>query len=787
MNKLLPAILAASAMVHSPLPLDREHSLDAEADAKPVLAEQTLRGAWHADGRGSLTACGDTAATLVVDFRTAGQRARGSSDDPDYALYGRATATLSLGGLPLDRYNRLMLEIEPECPGMRVVNVNLSFENGAGAVGEGFNPPTGSHLVNLENYRRNRCYLEIADFRRDAMKGLSLSVSVNGRDLTTADSAVFHVRRVVAQRVARTEQVSGWQPAEGHIAYSMSGYAADGAKTAIVGADAALKARNFRITSEPDGRTIYSGKIAARQTTTGSYGVLDFTQLRAPGTYRIEAGGLRTEPFVIGGAEMWDASCWKVLNFIFCQRCGHTVPGVHSQCHTDLFSHHGGQKRSYAGGWHDAGDLSQQTLQTADVADALFELYAAKRESNPALAARLREEALWGLEFVLRNRYGDGFHASSMGLLIWQDGVHDSHDDIHTVRVQDLPFDNFLYAAYEARAAQCLDCDPMLAQYLRRVAAEDYEFALEGFRKHGYGGWINPYEHTYCTSECQFNATASWAASQLYRLTGERRYADDAARYGRYVLDCRQTEPLGEQGLKGFFYRTPEKRSVIHFIHQSREQVMAQALTELCRTQPDHADCAEWHRAIVDYAGYLKALMHYTAPYGMLPSGIYRTDEHEDRDAFFALHLFPPADAAGQFIEQAAHGEPVAPGYFVRRFPVWFNVFNGNLAVHTSMGKAAAVCARYLGDDPLRDIAREQLYWIVGKNPFAQSLIYGEGHRYPSLNNFSSGEMTGAMPVGIRSLGASDVPYWPQINNACYKEVWLTSAGKWMSLVAELV
>ncbi len=41
------------------------------------------------------------------------------------------------------------------------------------------------------------------------------------------------------------------------------------------------------------------------------------------------------------------------------------------------------------------------------------------------------------------------------------------------------------------------------------------------------------------------------------------------------------------------------------------------------------------------------------------------------------------------------------------------------------------------------------------------------------------------MPVGIRSLGDSDEPYWPQINNACYKEVWLTSAGKWLSLVAE--
>ena len=116
---------------------------------------------------------------------------------------------------------------------------------------------------------------------------------------------------------------------------------------------------------------------------------------------------------------------------------------------------------------------------------------------------------------------------------------------------------------------------------------------------------------------------------------------------------------------------------------------------------------------------------------------------------------------------------------------MWFIIYNGNLAVHTSMGKSAAICAKCLHDDDLMDIAREQLYWIVGKNPFAQSLIYGEGHRYPELNNFSSGRITGAMPVGIRSLGDSDEPYWPQFNCACYKEVWVTSAGKWLSLVSE--
>ena len=101
------------------------------------------------------------------------------------------------------------------------------------------------------------------------------------------------------------------------------------------------------------------------------------------------------------------------------------------------------------------------------------------------------------------------------------------------------------------------------------------------------------------------------------------------------------------------------------------------------------------------------------------------------------------------------------------------------------MGKAAAICAKFLNDEELKQIGLEQLYWVVGKNPFGQSLIYGEGRNYPQKDNFSSGLIVGEIPVGIRTLGNDDVPYWPQTNTSCYKEVWVTSAGKWISLASE--
>jgi hypothetical protein len=54
------------------------------------------------------------------------------------------------------------------------------------------------------------------------------------------------------------------------------------------------------------------------------------------------------------------------------------------------------------------------------------------------------------------------------------------------------------------------------------------------------------------------------------------------------------------------------------------------------------------------------------------------------------------------------------------------------------------------------------------------------------MDSFSSGDIVGAMPVGIKTIGDEDVPEWPQVNNACYKEVWVTTAGRWISLLNEL-
>ena len=63
------------------------------------------------------------------------------------------------------------------------------------------------------------------------------------------------------------------------------------------------------------------------------------------------------------------------------------------------------------GGWHDAGDLSQGLLNTGEATYAMFALADRLRREgrDPALVARLLEEARWGLDWVMKVRFDGGY------------------------------------------------------------------------------------------------------------------------------------------------------------------------------------------------------------------------------------------------------------------------------------------------------------------------------------------------------------------------------------------
>lgn len=265
--------------------------------------------------------------------------------------------------------------------------MNLTFRNADTPAKKGYNQPSGSHLINLINKEWNQCFLEIDEYQRDKVMSITFSTALKGKDRTTGDSAIYYLDNLQLQTVKAPEKVSGWIPADGKISYSTTGYAVNHPKTALINTNLTIDAgKRFQLLT-PTGEIAYEGDIRKEKTTLGEFGLIDFTSFNNPGEYQLKVGTSLTPTFRIG-ERLWEDSQWKVLNFIFCQRCGHPVPGKHSTCHVDLMSRHDGRSISYSGGWHDAGDLSQQTLQTGDVTFALLEAYNKQRNINPALAAR---------------------------------------------------------------------------------------------------------------------------------------------------------------------------------------------------------------------------------------------------------------------------------------------------------------------------------------------------------------------------------------------------------------
>ncbi|MFA9379619.1 MAG: glycoside hydrolase family 9 protein [Acetanaerobacterium sp.] len=769
--------LSESGYLHNLLKPDDSHSAETRLLEKTTTQQRVLWngdnvGLWKGEGIGSI-AGEPPLLKLIAPART---EPHGLMEH--YTGFGDFTATLTLPGEDWRPYNRLRCRIKPDCYGYHAPHVTMLIRNdGIVKIPDVYNRE-GAHVVSLNNHLWNDCVWEFPDLPRDRITEFSLQISCNGKERFGADEFIYEVIDIWLEHVEEPDVSLGWQGNMGTISFSTSGYWRQGKKTAVVHG---MKER-FELVDASSNEPVYNGEVQPVQNEKGSFGLIDFSSYAVCGRYRIRVGHYTTEDFTIADKVM-DEAVYKVLNYIYSERCGAPVGGGHSSCHGDILAEHNGVTMTYNGGWHDAGDLSQQTVQTGEVVQALFEL-AVQVKDDAALYHRLLEEACWGLDFILRTRFGDGYRAFSCGLTRWTNGLfHD--DDDETVRCHNRSFDNFLLSGVEAFAFSALqEENPDLAWVCIMVAKEDYAFARKRFDEVGMEDCVKM-EHTYNASLSQYYAVMCWSAAWIYAGCGETYYADQAALYAKRMISCQEN---GDAGLpfRGFFYRDEKKTTIVHFNHQSREHIFVQALDAVCRHVSQHSDLPVWERAMRAYGDYLKAMYHYSSPYGMLPAGLHAMDEYKDRETFPYLHVYTSYEVEqNNYHAQLKAGISIGEDHCIRQFPVWFS-FRGNTAVLLSAGKAASVCARYFHDHELIEIARDQVYWHAGKNPFCQSLIYGEGSNYARQYAALCGETVGELPVGIQTRENEDVPYWPMATNATYKEIWMTSAGHWIRLLADL-
>ncbi|MEK0314766.1 glycoside hydrolase family 9 protein [Cohnella sp. 56] len=683
--------------------------------------------------------------------------------------HGKAAVKRLFPGEDWRAYNRLRFWVYPTLPGFRHISLSVVLHNeGAIAVPDDY-LREGIHYFQLQPDTWNEVVWEIAHLDRDRVTGVEFVYRLQGSDDGAARRVRYDISGLELQEVD-ADYSEGWAVAPGSIAFSHSGYAPDAVKTAVACGTGAAR---FAVLAADGGAVAYEGDVRRADSPLGEggYELLDFTALAAPGRYVVRLGELTSGAFEIG-PRVWEASIWKTLNFFYGLRCGMEVPGVHDVCHRDFLCRHGDRQIVINGGWHDAGDLSQGLVNTAEAVYAMLSLAAAlagsgagiAAEADAALVERLREEARWGLQWMLKTRFGDGYRTTWATMDLWTDGILGTADD-EVCEAGDDPLSNFAAAQAEALAARSYrDADPILAARALTAAREDWAFARAAFDREAdeMSEWQPPLIAA---------AAGVGAAVELYEATGEQAYLERAAELAAYVLACQQTTLPDDWDtpLNGFFYTSPARRALLHFPHRGHEQAPVVALGALLRVCPDHADAGRWYAAIVLHSAYMKRLAAYTAPYDMLPAGIYDLAASDD-----------PA-----YREQVLQGVRLSDRYYVRRFPVWY-AMRGNTGTGLSQAKAVSAAAALRRDDTLRELAVRQLEWTVGRNPFAQSLMYGEGYDFTPQYTAMSGDLCGSLPVGIQTKREADVPYWPMQNCYNYKEVWVHPSSRWLWLMCDL-
>ncbi|HEX6629485.1 MAG TPA: glycoside hydrolase family 9 protein, partial [Gemmatimonadaceae bacterium] len=682
------------------LPIDVERSAEFAWLDKPVLASRVLDdmtqpASWRFSGTGRLTF---PAEPRLGDMRVLRVDMTMFTDAPAPTRNGLSAVNLrrDFGGEDWRGYNRLSLWVRADYAGIPALPLQLVLHNeGAEPVPDAYYRE-GIHYVTLQGEGWRHVVWEIDPLARDRVTAIEIGYWVNEMLASPGDRVAFEIGRLELQRVD-PDHHTGWSVAPGTIAFSHAGYQRGSSKSALASDLTATEFQLVRLDEGALGEVVLRRPVEPVRTRLGTFQRMDFSDVDVPGRYVIRAGDVRTRPFRIG-ADVWERTIWEALNFFYGNRCGYAVPGVHGVDHRDWFATHGDQRIAMSGGWHDAGDLSQGVINTGEATYAMFALAERLRaaDGDPALVARLVEEARWGLDWVLRVRFPGGYRMGFASHNLWTNNVVGDADD-RVVEAKNNPNANYIAAAAEAIAYRVLkDSDPALAARSLRTAEDDWRHAIAGVE--GPETWHTP---AFAATRLELAGIGITASLELYRATGKQGYAEKAVELAREIVASQQVRRVGREfPLAGFFYTGPDRDTLFHQFHRGNDQAPIVALAQLVETLPNHADWMTWYATVARHADYQRRSATTTAPYGVLPAYVYRLgDEVKEVPDSGALHLA----TREAYRAQVAAGMPMGDGWYLRAFPVWF-ARRGNYGVLLSQAKALATAARLRGDSAAADL-----------------------------------------------------------------------------------
>jgi hypothetical protein len=758
-----------------PLVASEQNSLKTEWEKKAVLKSRLVDdmeqdGNWNVTGIGKMNFTRDrskdgkrslrfeTAVRDTAFLALAGNKTKWGSQF--FNINGQAgSSSVQLRfNTPQDwsGFNRISFWVYVHQSSLPRHNINLGIDN-EGTVSDIFSSARTSYCNDLKPGQWNHVLFEMPHLPRNKVTMLSFTRELTGNNPGEDDIAIYDIDHIELQQVV-ADQYEGWTVAPGKFSFCHVGYRPNDTKIAMVGSGGTDR---FQLINQK-GLAVFSGEVKIICTKSGQFKQLDFSGFRKEGTYRIRTGKLVSNPFPIK-QDIWIAPVFKAMNFYYCQRCGYEVPGLHKACHMDWQGFKGDVKKVINGGYHDAGDLSQGIWRTSMAAFAMENNLEQLDKNATEVSTRMQSELAWALQYLLKTRFGNGFHIHWCRMRMFTDNIIGTVDDV-VVPTENIAWENFLAAAVEARAAILFKkSNPELARLASEAALDDWQAGVNSRNL-----W----------DEASYEE-ASWGATSslfLARMTGDYKYTEQAVVFGKLLVKCQEQSFINGIPVTGYFYSNSQRKNVIHNKHTAFEEASMIALALLCKELPGNENWISWYSSAVLYSEFfMKRGSRISAPYNMLPNSVWAKSEIlNDKDE----------KRRAASLQQFNDGTRLNDEYVLRTFPIWNdNLFHGNTNVQLSAAWALAEASKLRNDAEGMKLVGKQLEWNMGANPFAQSLMYGSGYDFAPQFAYCLKDIVGSLPVGMDSR-KEDAPFWPATVSATFKEIWMEPVNRFMGAVS---
>lgn len=522
------------------------------------------------------------------------------------------------------------------------------------------------------------------------------------------------------------------------------GYLPDAPKVAVACSLDDVRIATFRVIAA-DGRTVHgpapaepAGSFAACASTHR----LDFSDVRAPGEYRIIAGDVTSPTFVIG-ADVYAGAADTLLYYMRQQRSLYNPfyrDSVHQ--HTDaLLVDHPTRAEEFipvAGGWADAADYLQYVTTSAHATTMMLLAYrdygvAFSDHFNaaglPGANERLDvlDEARWGLEWLVRMFPEDGLLLNQIG-----DDRDHTHADLITADSSDYGWGMGGFRP----VYPCTGAPQGLFQHKNRsdgLASTAGKFAAAM----AFGAQM------FADTDPQFAATLTTKARSAYALGRERPgVCQTAPGRGAYFYEEANWVDDMELAAAALYALTGEAS----FHAQGLEYAAAEPVTPwMGRDTARHYEFFPWHNQ-----------GHYE---------LWRATRAEGDTAGGDTNGALLAGYYAQGLEAVA-ARARTNGFRVGIPFIWCS---NNLMA--SFATQAYLYRRMTGDDRFRDVEAAALDWLFGVNPWGVSMVIGlpaDGNSPRDPHSIAS------MKIGVHTQlgGLVDGPVYRSIfENLLYVEL----------------